>query len=121
MCPLSPQDLLHRCHHPYGRIWGILSFEMARRRSPKRLYSIRHSPIHGRGVFALRRIPKGTRVIEYWGERMSNEEADRRYAEANQGAFTLLFDLDGSTSSTRASVAILPAISTSPARRTARR
>jgi len=71
--------------------------EMARRRSPKRLYSVRHSPIHGRGVFALRRIPKDTRVIEYRGERISQEEADRRHEETNQGPFTLLFEVDDST------------------------
>jgi hypothetical protein len=70
---------------------------MARRRSPKRLYSVRHSPIHGRGVFALRRIPKDTRVIEYRGERISQEEADRRHEETNQGPFTLLFEVDDST------------------------
>jgi SET domain-containing protein len=70
---------------------------MTRRRSPQRLYSVRNSPIHGRGVFALRRIPKGTRVIEYRGERISNEEADRRHEEANQGPFTLLFEIDDST------------------------
>jgi hypothetical protein len=70
---------------------------MTRRRSPQRLYSVRNSPIHGRGVFALRRIPKGTRVIEYRGERISNEEADRRHEEANQGPFTLLFEVDEST------------------------
>ncbi len=27
----------------------------------------------------LRRIRKGTRIIEYLGERISHEEADRRY------------------------------------------
>jgi hypothetical protein len=70
---------------------------MARRRLPKRLYSVRNSSIHGRGVFALRRIPKGTRVIEYRGERISPEEADRRHEETNQGPFTLLFEVDEST------------------------
>ena len=29
---------------------------------------VRRSRVHGRGVFALRRIRKGTRVIEYLGE-----------------------------------------------------
>src|SRR4030042_3880989 len=95
--PLSLQDPPQRRRHPSGRIWGILSSEMARRRSPKRLYSVRHSPIHGRGVFALRRIPKGTRVIEYRGERISQEGADRRHEETNQGPFTLLFEVDDST------------------------
>jgi SET domain-containing protein len=35
--------------------------------------------VHGRGVFALRRIRKGTRIIEYVGDRISHEEADTRY------------------------------------------
>lgn len=70
---------------------------MTSRRSPRRLYSVRHSAIHGRGVFALRRIPKGTRVIEYRGERISQEEATRRHAERMQDPFTLLFEVDEST------------------------
>lgn len=39
---------------------------------------VRHSPIHGRGVFAGKDIPKGTRIIEYVGERIPKAEADRR-------------------------------------------
>lgn len=40
---------------------------------------LRRSPIHGLGAFARRDIPKGTRIIEYTGEKISNAEADRRY------------------------------------------
>jgi uncharacterized protein len=40
---------------------------------------VRRSRLHGRGVFALRRIRKGTRVIEYLGDRVSHGEADNRY------------------------------------------
>lgn len=40
---------------------------------------VRRSRVHGRGVFALRRIRKGTRVIEYLGDRLSHRQADRRY------------------------------------------
>jgi hypothetical protein len=43
------------------------------------LYEVRHSPIHGYGVFALRKIRKGTTITEYLGERVSHEEADSRY------------------------------------------
>jgi SET domain-containing protein len=43
------------------------------------LLEVRRSPIHGTGVFAVRRIAPGTRVIEYRGERVSHAEADRRY------------------------------------------
>ena len=42
---------------------------------------VRNSKIHGKGVFAAKRIPKGTRVIEYLGERISHGEADVRYAD----------------------------------------
>ena len=36
---------------------------------PKRAYVVRNSPIHGRGVFAARTIRKGSRIIEYRGDR----------------------------------------------------
>jgi hypothetical protein len=37
---------------------------------------VRHSKIHGKGVFARRPIRKGAKVIEYTGKIISNEEAD---------------------------------------------
>jgi SET domain-containing protein len=43
------------------------------------LFELRRSAIQGRGAFALRRIRRGTRIIEYTGERISDDEADRRY------------------------------------------
>lgn len=43
------------------------------------LFELRQSPIQGRGAFALRRIRRGTRIIEYTGERIDDDEADRRY------------------------------------------
>ena len=42
---------------------------------------MRRSSIHGRGMFALRPIPKGTRIIEYEGERIDDAEAIVRYPE----------------------------------------
>jgi SET domain-containing protein len=39
---------------------------------------VRGSKIHGRGMFASKVIPKGTRIIEYTGERISKAEAFRR-------------------------------------------
>lgn len=47
-------------------------------RSP--MYKVRRSKVHGLGVFAARRIRKGTRIIEYLGERISHREANRRHA-----------------------------------------
>ncbi len=62
------------------------------------LFEVRRSSVHGLGAFALRRIRKGTRIIEYLGERVSHSEADRRYEskEAND-AHTFLFIVDSRT------------------------
>jgi len=59
---------------------------------------VRNSNVHGRGVFATRRIEKGERIIEYLGERISHAEADRRYElkEAND-SHTFLFIVDSKT------------------------
>jgi uncharacterized protein len=37
---------------------------------------VRNSPIHGTGVFAACDIPKGTKIIEYVGKKISKDEAD---------------------------------------------
>ncbi|MGA7537541.1 MAG: SET domain-containing protein-lysine N-methyltransferase [Steroidobacteraceae bacterium] len=62
------------------------------------LFEVRSSPVHGKGAFALRRIRKGARIIEYLGERVSHEEADRRYeSKAPNDAHTFLFIVDSRT------------------------
>jgi hypothetical protein len=62
------------------------------------LIEVRDSALHGRGVFALRRIARGTRVIEYLGERISHEEADRRYQHKSaDDNHTFLFIADDRT------------------------
>ena len=59
---------------------------------------VRDSPLHGLGVFARQRIRKGTRIIEYRGERVSHTEADRRYEHKDAGdAHTFLFIVDART------------------------
>ncbi|MEW5701317.1 MAG: SET domain-containing protein-lysine N-methyltransferase [Candidatus Zixiibacteriota bacterium] len=69
---------------------------MSRRYRP--LLSVRNSRIQGRGVFALRRIRKGQRVIEYLGERISHDEAEERYDEyTHDFAHTFLFTVDEKT------------------------
>lgn len=66
------------------------------RRAP--LFEVRHSTIHGYGVFALRRIRKNTELIEYLGERISHAEADRRYEnKAEDDNHTFLFTVDART------------------------
>ena len=52
----------------------------------------RDSGIHGRGVYATRVIPKGERIIEYLGERITHAEADRRYErKGDDDGHTFLF------------------------------
>lgn len=61
-------------------------------------FEIRRSRIQGRGAFALRRIRKGTRLIEYVGERITPEEADRRYEDDLEVRHhTFLFSVDRKT------------------------
>lgn len=67
-----------------------------RRRTP--LFEVRHSPIHGYGVFAARRIRKGTTVIEYLGDRVSHAKADARYEDKDPNDnHTFLFTVDART------------------------
>ena len=54
-------------------------------RARARLYSVRRSARHGRGVFATARIPAGTRIVEYTGELISEAEGERRYPTAAHG------------------------------------
>ena len=62
---------------------------------PKRAYVVRHSPIHGRGVFATRTIRKGADIIEYRGRRISVEEADNLPDSDPDNPFhTFLFELN---------------------------
>jgi len=66
------------------------------RRRP--LFEVRHSPIHGYGVFALRRIRKGTTITEYIGDRITHDEADSRYEnKAADDNHTFLFTVDART------------------------
>jgi SET domain-containing protein len=61
----------------------------------KRLFAVRRSSIHGRGVFALARLPKGTCIIEYKGRRMSWDEATALPdSDPSNPAHTFLFGLD---------------------------
>jgi uncharacterized protein len=64
-------------------------------RTETSLIEVRCSQVHGSGVFALRAIRKGARVIEYLGDRISHAEADRRYAHhETSDNHTFLFSVD---------------------------
>jgi SET domain-containing protein len=70
----------------------------SRKTSRQPAYIVRRSTIHGHGVFARRRIRRGTRIIEYLGERISPEEAEAR-GENGMGepGIVLLFTVDKRT------------------------
>ena len=63
------------------------------RRKTYRRINVRYSNIHGKGVFAAMFIPKGTRIVEYKGARMSEVEADAKYGD-DESPHTFLFLLD---------------------------
>jgi uncharacterized protein len=66
--------------------------ERGKRRLP---YVIRRSGIQGRGAFATRLIRKGERIVEYRGEVITPEEADRRYPwDDDERHHTFLFTVD---------------------------
>jgi SET domain-containing protein len=67
---------------------------------PRRLplFEVRHSAVHGFGVFAARRIRKGTTVIEYLGDRVSHAQADARYEGKDPNDnHTFLFTVNAKT------------------------
>jgi uncharacterized protein len=63
-----------------------------------RRFQVRTSGVHGKGVFALRRIKAGETIIEYRGERISWPEALERHPhDPNDPNHTFYFSLgDGS-------------------------
>ncbi len=63
--------------------------------SAKPFYAVRNSRIHGNGVFATRKIPAGTCIVEYQGERINWKEAVRRENAKPADCFhTFFFSLD---------------------------
>ena len=67
---------------------------------PGRRWEIRDSAIHGQGIFTLGPIAKGTRLLEYVGEKITKAEARRRAeqqverAKAGGGGAVYIFELN---------------------------
>lgn len=62
---------------------------------------VRRSSIHGKGVFAISFIPARTRLIEYKGERITDQESDRLYCDESTHTFLFMLEeedvvIDGS-------------------------
>lgn len=60
-------------------------------------FEVRRSRIQGRGVFAIKPIASNRRLVEYVGQRITHEEADRRYDDHDGRHHTFLFILDDKT------------------------
>ena len=77
-------------------------------------YLVRDSGIHGRGLYAKKKIPKDTWIVQYTGRKVSKEESDRlanellEKAKGNGGARVYMFilndewDIDGNVPSNTA-------------------
>ena len=65
--------------------------------NPNTYFEVRSSSIHNRGVFALKSIPEGMKLVEYVGEKISTKEALRRETINNQTGATYLFELNETT------------------------
>ena len=62
---------------------------------PTQPFRLRRSAVHGTGAFATRTIRKGQHIIEYVGDRISHEEADRRFQKKTTADHhTFLFTID---------------------------
>jgi len=60
-------------------------------KTEKPWHVVRRSKVHGSGVFAARKIPAGTRIIEYLGVTISAKEADRRHPTNPDDPFHTFF------------------------------
>lgn len=65
--------------------------------SKKPFYKVKESEVHGKGVFASKKIKKGTKIIEYQGKRISWKKANEIYVEAEGHSHTMFFGIDEKT------------------------
>ncbi|MBA2689892.1 MAG: SET domain-containing protein-lysine N-methyltransferase [Burkholderiales bacterium] len=58
-------------------------------------YAVKKSPVHGNGVFAIRKIPAETRIVEYKGERITWKQAAKRETGQEDNPYhTFYFSLE---------------------------
>ena len=65
------------------------------------MWKVKKSPIHGYGVVATEEINKGTKIIEYKGEKITKKEGDRRsglrikrYSNKSDKGIVYIFELN---------------------------
>ncbi len=79
------------------------------------MWKVKNSKIHGHGVFAISKIKKNTKIIQYIGEKVTRSEGNRRsekrikkYLNSNKTGSVYIFelnkkyDIDGSPSYNKA-------------------
>ncbi len=66
-----------------------------------KLWKIKKSKIHAKGIFASNNIPKGTKIIEYVGEKISKKEGDlrsekrlKKYLDSKTTGSVYIFELN---------------------------
>ena len=63
--------------------------------NPDDFVKVRHSQVHGNGVFAKRKIPAGARIIEYQGKRITDKQAEERFGQDPENPYhTFFFSLE---------------------------
>ena len=67
----------------------------------KKLWQVRLSKVHGKGVFAAHNINNGTKIIEYIGEKVTKAEGNRRsekrikkYLNSSKTGSVYIFELN---------------------------
>lgn len=56
---------------------------------------VRHSVIHGNGIFATKKIPASARIIEYGGKRITEHQAEKRFGlDPENPHHTFFFSLE---------------------------
>mgnify|MGYP001184257321 CR=1 FL=1 len=65
------------------------------------MWKVKKSKVHGTGIFATKNIAKGSRIIQYIGDRVSKLEGDRRsalrikkYLNSKQTGSVYIFELN---------------------------
>jgi uncharacterized protein len=85
-------------HTPSARAKRGVNARYPWKEQPNPYFELRTSKIQGTGAFAIRTIRKGTRIIEYLGQRVSWRTADKRYDDDKMSRHhTFLFTVDDKT------------------------
>ena len=65
------------------------------------MWRIKNSNVHGKGIVSTKKIKKGTRIIEYIGEKITKSEGDRRssvrlkkYLDSKKTGSVYIFELN---------------------------